>query len=543
MSTTGKDPSLNSSQGDQSGGLKNKIIEIFGLDVRSLALFRIGLALLMLWDIYSRMLDLRAHYTDEGVLPRYLLNQEIPVSIHIFLGSGWFQLVLSGIAAVFALMLLVGWKTKLATVVCWFFLLSLQARNMMVYHNGDTMLRLIFFWGIFLPLGACWSVDARRSPRPPRASPLIISAGTLAYIAQVVMVYWFAVASKTGPEWQEFKTAVYYALEGDPIVSPLGKMVAPYHGLAKFLTYVTLWVESALPALLLFPIATQPLRILAVFLGISLHAGFALFLVLGNFGPVAFVMWSAVLPPLFWNKLGARFGSSRWGRVTLDRSPDPSAPRWEQIAYEGARSSSLAFVILFCSLYSLAYNVRGIATSFPEPIKEYVATGFPIQDNNLGWAIGLEQGWGVFAPSPGKLNGWYVVLGTLKNGETVDLYNRGKFVDHEWVMIPAEKREEYLLERPADIGATYINSRWRRYLQNLPEAMHAQHRPNFADYLWREWERVHPDRQLKEVTLYWIQEWTLPPGQGKTPATPWLMGTLYRVSSDAPADPNEKAQR
>jgi hypothetical protein len=172
-----------------------------------------------------------------------------------------------------------------------------------------------------------------------------------------------------------------------------------------------------------------------------------------------------------------------------------------------------------------------------------VVGGFPIQDNNLGWAIGLEQGWGVFAPSPGKLNGWYVALGTLENGEIVDLYNRGKFVDHEWVMVPAEKREEYLLERPPDIGATYINSRWRRYLQNLPETMFAHHRPNFADYLWREWERVHPDRKLKELNLYWTREWTLPPGQGKTPPYPWLMHTLYGVSTNAPGGPNGKAQR
>src|SRR6185312_201958 len=40
--------------------------EVFALDVRSLALFRIGLGLLLLADLGQRVLDLNAHYTDAG---------------------------------------------------------------------------------------------------------------------------------------------------------------------------------------------------------------------------------------------------------------------------------------------------------------------------------------------------------------------------------------------------------------------------------------------------------------------------------------------
>ena len=44
--------------------------DVFGIDTRSLAVFRIGLALTILLDLVLRAQDLGAHYTDAGVLPR-----------------------------------------------------------------------------------------------------------------------------------------------------------------------------------------------------------------------------------------------------------------------------------------------------------------------------------------------------------------------------------------------------------------------------------------------------------------------------------------
>ena len=46
---------------------------VLRLDTRSLAVFRVGLGLLLLADILERSRNLTAHYTDAGVLPRSLL--------------------------------------------------------------------------------------------------------------------------------------------------------------------------------------------------------------------------------------------------------------------------------------------------------------------------------------------------------------------------------------------------------------------------------------------------------------------------------------
>ena len=54
-----------------------KVVEIFGADLRSLATFRIVLALLVLADLANRATDLSAHYTDAGIMPRTVLVEQV----------------------------------------------------------------------------------------------------------------------------------------------------------------------------------------------------------------------------------------------------------------------------------------------------------------------------------------------------------------------------------------------------------------------------------------------------------------------------------
>ena len=51
--------------------------DLFGIDTRSLAVFRIALALAILADLLIRAPDLGALYTEEGVLPRALLDDQV----------------------------------------------------------------------------------------------------------------------------------------------------------------------------------------------------------------------------------------------------------------------------------------------------------------------------------------------------------------------------------------------------------------------------------------------------------------------------------
>ena len=133
---------------------------VWSLDTRSLAVFRIGLASIILVDLVNRARDLTAHYADAGILPRATLWNWMYwyLSPHMISGSVYFEAALFLIAGCFAFLLLVGYKTRLATAATWFLLCSLLVRNPFVSNAGDGLLRLLLLWGIFLPLGASYRV-------------------------------------------------------------------------------------------------------------------------------------------------------------------------------------------------------------------------------------------------------------------------------------------------------------------------------------------------------------------------------------------------
>ena len=163
-----------------------KIVEIFGADLRSLAAFRIVLAALVLVDLASRAPDLYAHYTDRGVLPRSILLQEAlnrwQVSLNLMSGELFVQALLFDVAALAALALLVGYP--------------------LILNSGDTLLRMLLFWGMFLPLGAHWSVDRALKAAPSRLSMRFLSLATVGLLMQIAFVYWFTAILKSGPEWR-----------------------------------------------------------------------------------------------------------------------------------------------------------------------------------------------------------------------------------------------------------------------------------------------------------------------------------------------------
>ena len=186
--------------------LKSKLNQVFGLDPRSLALFRVCVAALLLGDLVIRLQDFSAFYTEEGILPLALAGQyheEWRWSLHFLSGSSGFQGMLFVLAGFCALALLAGWHARLAAILSWVLLVSLHARMPLVLNAGDSYLRLLLFWSVFLPLGKAWSLDALRRPQSPAGgaeTPALSVAGA-AILLQVCIVYWYSGLAKLNEVW------------------------------------------------------------------------------------------------------------------------------------------------------------------------------------------------------------------------------------------------------------------------------------------------------------------------------------------------------
>jgi hypothetical protein len=535
-----------------------KVVELFGADLRSLAALRIVLAALVLGDIASRTPDLYAHYTDEGILPRTALLDEGVIrpwqfSLNLVNGEAFFQALVFTATVLAALGLLLGYRTRLMTVIVWGFLISIQMRNNLLNGAGEALLDMLLFWGIFLPLGAYWSVDRARQVPAPRLSTRFLSMATVGLFMQIAFVYWFTALLKSDPEWRVDGTALYYALSIDQIATPIGTFLLQFPVLLKVLTFATIGFEALGPFLLFFPFFTGPVRTAAVLAFMSFHFGIWLTMDIGIFPWIGAFCMVCFLPSWFWDKTADVFGAqyAEQSGAALEHSgtqqrlsqhlgirnvfrpflsdcqPRLSALRGavrsyienavtdsskdRQIAevadalemhHETAAGSTkptvlrsslasnlLAFVFL---LYILFSNITSVSElKMPELLAP------------LGSSLNINQEWAMFAPGVLKNDGWYVIPGDLEDGQEVDLMG----VTHDDFSL-----HEVLWEKPQDVRSNFKNEHWRKYLEMLRgfDEYIGEHQ-YLARYICREWNARHTgSEQLTNFEIVYMSDLTLP---------------------------------
>ncbi|MBP7804772.1 MAG: DUF393 domain-containing protein [Candidatus Pacebacteria bacterium] len=284
---------------------KQKLVEFFSLDYRSLALMRFSIGALILMDLCQRAHSLIAHYSDAGVLPRAdllnLFGGKFYISVHMISGLPVVQALLFVIAAIFAVMLMTGYRTRFATIMSWFLLISLQSRNPMIIQGGDIVFRVVLFWMMFLPTGTVWSLDRLFNRIPKVTEKFFVGAASIAYILQIVIIYVMSGVLKTGLAWQD-GTAVYYALYIDQLVRPLGGWLRQFNGLTAVLTFATIAIEKYGSILLFSPFKTGFVRTIGLLLFALMQIGFNLSMHLGLFGSIMIVVTLGLLPEYFWEK-------------------------------------------------------------------------------------------------------------------------------------------------------------------------------------------------------------------------------------------------
>jgi hypothetical protein len=196
---------------------RHRAAEIFGIDLRTLALFRFALGTLLAFYALNRMPDALAFYTDWGVLPRHWLLQTEDawsrLSLYFINGDPWFAFLLLFATFLCAVALALGYRTRGAAILLFVLFASLANRNPIVLIGGDGLLACLLFWAMFLPLGARWSVDAALSRTPPPAAHAHVSWASAGLILQVLSVYFFSAILKDATDWWPDGTAVYYTME------------------------------------------------------------------------------------------------------------------------------------------------------------------------------------------------------------------------------------------------------------------------------------------------------------------------------------------
>ena len=295
---------------------------VFGIDLRTLALFRVLLGFYLLLATLNRMGDLSAHYSDEGVMPRDAqmeLLADGSWSLHLLNGTYTAQLVLFLIAAFAALGLMVGWRTRLMTIISWVLLASVQNRNTFILSGEDNLALLLTFWAMFLPLGARYSVDLALSR--PQADAGYDNAfwswATTALLLQGMSMYFFSALLKSDPIWIPDGTAVYYALNLDYMATSFALWFRQFETLMQGLTYYVWVLELVGPILIFTSIFHKPVRAILMVLFITMHLGFWLFLEIGLFPLISIIMNLTFTPGWMWDSLQRRLERRKRAGLTV----------------------------------------------------------------------------------------------------------------------------------------------------------------------------------------------------------------------------------
>lgn len=469
----------------------NYLKRIFTLDLRALATFRIFLGTTLLLDMITRLGMSRDFYSDLGTLPRSVLIDQVELpwkmSLLMINGSPIFAASLAVIGILAAILLILGKHTRASTLVGWVILASFHARHPLVAHGGDNVLRMLLFWGIFLPLSKRWALDSKNEiPNENK----YFGPFNVAISLQVLFIYIFTFFYKWHPSWLSELDSFYYAMNLSMFTTPLGDALLNYPLVMKALTFATLWFEGLGPLLFLCP--HRYARRLMVFSFIALHVGIELTMILGLFPLACITAWTLFIDSDLLDRIDQQLSRFKWPKTLQPLSYQSSLLKpIEALQFQGKKSIALSSLL---TLLVFSWNLEGI-----KAIK-----GFDIRSpiNEVIFALQLNQQWNMFAPRPMRHDGYFVVEGHLNDNEFID-----PMTGQRPLMYP-----------PEDFASTFKSTAWNKYLLNLYSQNWSSQRLYFGKYLCRKWNSEHPShKNLNNFKIYFMRDVTPRPGEPRPP--------------------------
>ena len=256
------------------------------VDPRPAALMRIFFGFVVLWTFMDLLANFRFLFTDEGLwltdMARRNYGGELKklwdpeqgfehwydifkalwsrMSILHFRSDPTFVGTIYALMMAALLCMILGFKTRVATIVAWILVEQIYRYSPVFYTGGDTVTRVFLFLGVFTNWGQAYSIDAWRRRRKAVLSgertipPLrkIAAWPTRLMWLQLSIIYCATGILKSGSTWVE-GTSLYYALNLDHFYRfPQSGLVGAAHfgGILPVTSWVVHWWEILFPLVL-----------------------------------------------------------------------------------------------------------------------------------------------------------------------------------------------------------------------------------------------------------------------------------------------------
>mmetsp|Transcript_5295 Transcript_5295/g.7723 ORF Transcript_5295/g.7723 Transcript_5295/m.7723 type:complete len:513 (-) Transcript_5295:73-1611(-) len=438
---------------------------ILGSNYEAIALYRISLGIMLLIELVSRFQYLHPFYSDSGTLPLNILLPKSDslykaVCIHCYSGSMIYLQLLLSLQVVLAVMLVVGHKTKLASIASWVLYLSLTLRNTWLNFILDRYFHYLLFYSMFLPLDGAHAIDAKKYKYDHRKT--FISPGTIALKVLITWLYWDAGYGKYSDPLQGWTlnakplpaldTYVRHTVVARIMYGLLGPS-----GL-RLMTPTVVYAEMfCAPVALLGSLVGSKRIVYATIIGMcSIHIGIAF--TMRNtvlLSSVACVAWCIFLPSGVGTDVGFSSESKHDKKVKLQQH---GASTWAK------RHGLSTLIIAAFACGSVWFEM------FSDQCN---------QSHKHIWSTLLHNRWNVFVGAEEYVT-WEIAPGQLADGSIVDVWSKSDEVN--WNMPGAG----------APCTSTARAGRWRSY-PYLAE-LEGEDGEVLWSYLCRQWDeenRVH----------------------------------------------------
>lgn len=276
-------------------------------DATSLCLFRILFGFFLFLNGISLVEDFQVWFGigNNALVPlqdSFTFYKNFRINIYKWLSptefSAWLVLATYIVTSFFVM---IGFKTRISTIICFVLMVSMHNRNYTILNSGDTLMRCMLFLMMFAPTHVKYSVDAylKRNTEEPFHGEISILTIRLLQL-QFSLVYLATTLFKLkGYDWVD-GSAVYYTsrlVNFQRIVLPI---VFDYPFLVKFATWSALFIEFAMGSL----VWVKELRLPVLLSGLFLHLLIEISMSIGFFEWVMIAVYILFLEPreVFWLK-------------------------------------------------------------------------------------------------------------------------------------------------------------------------------------------------------------------------------------------------
>lgn len=417
--------------------IKSIIYERASIDRRTLAFFRISISLMVIINLIDRLPYFKAFLTNEGVLPiPYLKSKGTLYSLNT---DPSFIALLFFITFLFALSLLIGYRSRLSSFLLFLLMYSLVSYENLTSNLGTMILIISLFISIFLPVGSKWSIDSLIY-KDLYDSNKICNYATFSSMMFVISIYIENMIVKYQSEFWMSGIAIKEVLETDRYSTIFGNYITQIPEITIIMNWLWVILLTISPFLIIFK-SWKRFYLMTFFM--FFHLGIFLSVPIGVFPLISISVLTLFIPSEFWDKIddkikkienkkfSERISKYLWTRK-LVKNKDLIKQR-----------EILNYLIIILIIFNLLNPIIYLG-------------GLLIEDNGdkseLNWTVfALDSKERVDSDSKEVLDDWVLAHSTLKSGRKVELFF---LTDNKIDSPPTEK-------------GSYLSNRWKKYLDSI----------------------------------------------------------------------------